>query len=210
MKQRPNISVQKNTKLINYVREKVLSDINGIYQSGSSQDFNNELQLHNDLVRNNPLPSTQFIPKGKTKSKPIVNVQKRDIGKVNDFRIQMMNFANNELGIHPDLLMADIPNNQYILTITSYKVLNGVETLSAKDFDIYCNGLKVDVDTYSVNLGEHIVITIQKNEAVDDNFDENNFEIVSKFDVILLSVGDVNDDGEEDWLITENGEDIIK
>ena len=210
MKQRPNISVQKNTKLINYVREKVLSDINGIYQSGSSQDFNNELQLHNDLVRNNPLPSTQFIPKGKTKSKPIVNVQKRDIGKVNDFRIQMMNFANNELGIHPDLLMADIPNNQYILTITSYKVLNSVETLSAKDFDIYCNGLKVDVDTYSVNLGEHIVITIQKNEAVDDNFDENNFEIVSKFDVILLSVGDVNDDGEEDWLITENGEDIIK
>ena len=210
MKQRPNISVQKNTKLINYVREKVLSDINGIYQSGSSQDFNNELQLHNDLVRNNPLPSTQFIPKGKTKSKPIVNVQKRDIGKVNDFRIQMMNFANNELGIHPDLLMADIPNNQYILTITSYKVLNGVETLSAKDFDIYCNGLKVDVDTYSVNLGEHIVITIQKNETVDDNFDENNFEIVSKFDVILLSVGDVNDDGEEDWLITENGEDIIK
>ena len=210
MKQRPNISVQKNTKLINYVREKVLSDINGIYQSGSSQDFNNELQLHNDLVRNNPLPSTQFIPKGKTKSKPIVNVQKRDIGKVNDFRIQMMNFANNELGIHPDLLMADIPNNQYILTITSYKVLNSVETLSAKDFDIYCNGLKVDVDTYSVNLGENIVITIQKNEAVDDNFDENNFEIVSKFDVILLSVGDVNDDGEEDWLITENGEDIIK
>ena len=210
MKQRPNISVQKNTKLINYVREKVLSDINGIYQSGSSQDFNNELQLHNDLVRNNPLPSTQFIPKGKTKSKPIVNVQKRDIGKVNDFRIQMMNFANNELGIHPDLLMADIPNNQYILTITSYKVLNGVETLTAKDFDIYCNGLKVDVDTYSVNLGEHIVITIQKNETVDDNFDENNFEIVSKFDVILLSVGDVNDDGEEDWLITENGEDIIK
>ena len=187
-----------------------MSDINGIYQSGSSQDFNNELQLHNDLVRNNPLPSTQFIPKGKTKSKPIVNVQKRDIGKVNDFRIQMMNFANNELGIHPDLLMDDIPNNQYILTITSYKVLNGVETLSAKDFDIYCNGLKVDVDTYSVNLGEHIVITIQKNEAVDDNFDENNFEIVSKFDVILLSVGDVNDDGEEDWLITENGEDIIK
>ena len=210
MKQRPNISVHKNSKLINYVREKVLSDINGIYQSGSSQDFNNELQLHNDLVRNNPIPSTQFIPKGKTKSKPIVNVQKRDIGKVNDFRIQMMNFANNELGIHPDLLMADIPNNQYILTITSYKVLNGVETLSAKDFDIYCNGLKVDVDTYSVNLGEHIVITIQKNETVDDNFDENNFEIVSKFDVILLSVGDVNDDGEEDWLITENGEDIIK
>ena len=203
MKQRPNISVQKNTKLINYVREKVLSDINGIYQSGSSQDFNNELQLHNDLVRNNPLPSTQFIPKGKTKSKPIVNVQKRDIGKVNDFRIQMMHFANNELGIHPDLLMDDIPNNQYILTITSYKVLNGVETLSAKDFDIYCNGLKVDVDTYSVNLGENIVITIQKSEAVDDSYDETNFEIVSKFDWINVT-------NEEDFdLTTENGEDII-
>jgi hypothetical protein len=120
----------------------------------------------------------------------------------------MMNFANNELGIHPDLLIEEI--DKYVLTITSYKILSGIETPTAKDFDIYCNGLRLDVETYSVNLEQNIVITIQKSEAVDDHFDENNFEIVSKFDTILLGLGDVDGDGEEDWLITENGKDIIK
>jgi hypothetical protein len=214
MKQRPNISVLKNQKLINYVREKVLSDISGSTPiSGTleqrSIERQTDLTFHTNLVRFNTKPETPKIT-SKTKSKPIVNVQKRDIGKVNDFRIQMMNFANNELGIHPNLLKDDIPNNQYILTITSYKILSGIETPTAKDFDIYCNGLKVDVDTYSVNLGENIIITIQKSEAVDDNFDENNFEIVSKFDAIVLGLGDVDGDGEEDWLTTENDKDIIK
>ena len=179
MKQRPNISVHKNSKLINYVREKVLSDISGTYQSGSAQDFNNDLQLHNDLVRNNPLPSTQFIPKGKTKSKPNVKLIKRDISKTNQFRIDMLNYANREFGINPDLLIEH--STYYVLTIISYKLITNNEQPTVKDFDIYCNGLKVDVDTYSVNLGENIVITIQKSEAVDDTFDTNNFEIVSKF-----------------------------
>ena len=186
MKQRPNISVQK--------------------KSNTNLDYLRYLATEN--IQPDVVAPTISVPKGKTKSKPNVKLIKRDIGKVNDFRIQMMNFANNELGIQPDLLIEEF--DKYILTIISYKVLNGVETLTAKDFDIYCNGLKVDVDTYSVNLGEHIVITIQKSEAVDDNFDENNFEIVSKFDVILLGLGDVDNDGEEDWLTTENGIDIIK
>jgi hypothetical protein len=185
MKQRPNISVLKNQKLINYVREKVLSDISGSTPiSGTLEqrriERQTDLTFHTNLVRFNTKPETPKIT-SKTKSKPIVNVQKRDIGNVNDFRIQMMNFANNELGIHPNLLKDDIPNNQYILTITSYKILSGIETPTAKDFDIYCNGLRLDVETYSVNVGQNIVITIQKSEAVDDHFDENNFEIVSKF-----------------------------
>ena len=201
MKQRPNISVHKNSKLINYVREKVLSDISGTYQSGSAQDFNNDLQLHNDLVRNNPLPSTQFIPKGKTKSKPNVKLIKRDISKINQFRIDMMNYVNREFGINPDLLIEY--STYYVLTITSYKVLFNNETPTAKDFDIYCDGLLIDKTTYDVNVGENIVITIQKSEAVDDSFSETNFEIVSKFDWISVT-------NEEDFdLTTENGEDII-
>ena len=210
MKQRPNISVHKNSKLINYVREKVLSDINGIYQSGSSQDFNNELQLHNDLVRNNPIPSTQFIPKGKTKSKPNIKLIKRDVAKTNQFRIDMMNYANREFSVFADGIAThyigdplDGIINYYVLTITSYKVLFNNETPTAKDFDIYCDGLLVDKTTYDVKVGENIVITIQKSEAVDDNFDETNFEIVSKFDWINVT-------NEEDFdLTTENGEDII-
>jgi hypothetical protein len=52
-------------------------------------------------------------------------------------------------------------------------------------------------------VNENIVITIQKTEAVDDTFDTNNFEIVSKFDWINIT-------NEEDFdLTTENGEDII-
>jgi|688.fasta_scaffold383062_2 hypothetical protein len=210
MKQRPNISVQKNTKLINYVREKVLSDINGIYQSGSAQDFNNELQLHNDLVRNNPIPSTQFIPKGKTKSKPNIKVQTRNLDVINKHRIDMMQYANRELSVFADGIAThyigdplDGIINYYVLTITSYKILFNNETPTAKDFDIYCNGLLVDKNTYDVIVGENIVITIQKSEAVDDDFDETNFEIVSKFDWINIT-------NEEDFdLTTENGEDII-
>jgi hypothetical protein len=201
MKHRPNISVHKNQKLIEYVRTKVLSDLNGTFESGSSQDFNNDLQLHTDLVRNNPIVPTYVAPKGKTKSKPNVKLIKRDIAKTNQFRIDMLNYANREFGIQPDLLIEH--STYYVLTITTYKLLFNNETPTAKDFDIYCGGLLVDKNTYDVIVGENIVITIQKSEAVDDNFDETNFEIVSKFDWINIT-------NEEDFdLTTENGEDII-
>ena len=201
MKQRPNISVHKNQKLIEYVRTKVLSDLNGTFESGSSQDFNNDLQLHTDLVRNNPIAPTYVAPKGKTKSKPNIKVQTRNLDAINKHRIDMMNYANREIGIHPDLLIEY--STYYVLTITTYKVLFNNETPTAKDFDIYCDGLLVDKTTYNVIVGENIVITIQKSEAVDDSYDETNFEIVSKFDWINI----VN---EEDFdLTTENGEDII-
>ena len=201
MKQRPNISVHKNQKLIDYVRTKVLSDLNGTFESGSSQDFNNDLQLHTDLVRNNPIVPTYVTPKGKTKSKPNIKVQTRNLDAINKHRIDMMQYANREFGIQPDLLIEH--STYYVLTITTYKLLFNNETPTAKDFDIYCGGLLVDKNTYDVIVGENIVITIQKSEAVDDNFDETNFEIVSKFDWINVT------NEEEFDLTTENGEDII-
>ena len=201
MKYRPNISVHKNQKLIDYVRTKVLSDLNGTFESGSIEDFNNDLQLHSDLIRNNPVASTYVAPKGKTKSKPNIKVQSKNLDAINKHRIDMMNYVNREFGITADLLIEY--STYYVLTITSYKVLFNNETPTAKDFDIYCDGLLVDKTTYDVNVGENIVITIQKSEAVDDNFDETNFEIVSKFDWINVT-------NEEDFdLTTENGEDII-
>jgi hypothetical protein len=210
MKQRPNISVHKNQKLIDYVRTKVLSDLNGTFESGSSQDFNNDLQLHTDLVRNNPIVPTYVTPKGKTKSKPNIKVQTRNLDAINKHRIDMMQYANRELSVFADGIAthyigdpSDGIINYYVLTITSYKVLFNNETPTAKDFDIYCDGLLVDKTTYEVNVGENIVITIQKSEAVDDSYDETNFEIVSKFDWINVT-------NEEDFdLTTENGEDII-
>jgi len=219
MKYRPNISVHKNQKLIDYVRTKVLSDLSGsLIISGSfaeraaaaatsgsntifNKEFANDLQLHSDLVRNNPIAPTYVTPKGKTKSKPNIKVQTRNLDAINKHRIDMMNYANREFGIPPDLLIEH--STYYVLTITTYKLLFNNETPTAKDFDIYCGGLLVDKNTYDVIVGENIVITIQKNEAVDDNFDETNFEIVSKFDWINIT-------NEEDFdLTTENGEDII-
>lgn len=197
MKQRPNISVHKNQKLIDYVRTKVLSDLSGsLIISGSfaeraaaaatsgsntifNKEFANDLQLHSDLVRNNPVASTYVAPKGKTKSKPNIKVQTRNLDAINKHRIDMMNYVNREFGITADLLIEY--STYYVLTITSYKVLFNNETPTAKDFDIYCDGLLIDKNTYDVKVGENIVITIQKSEAVDDNFDETNFEIVSKF-----------------------------
>jgi hypothetical protein len=113
----------------------------------------------------------------------------------------MMQWVNREVPVIADLLIEY--STYYVLTITSYKLLFNNETPTAKDFDIYCNGLKVDVNTYDVTVGENIVITIQKSEAVDDSFDETNFEIVSKWDWINLDTENYFD------LTTENDENII-
>ena len=179
MKQRPNISIQQksNTKL-EYLK-----------------------YLASENIQPDIVAPTYVAPKGKTKSKPNVKLIKRDIGKTNQFRIDMLNYANREFGINADLLIEY--STYYVLTIISYKLITNNEQPTAKDFDIYCNGLIIDNEIVSVNIGENIVITIQKSEAVDDNFDETNFEIVSKFDWINIT-------NEEDFnLITENGEDII-
>jgi len=179
MKQRPNISIQQksNTKL----------------------DYLKYLATEN--IQPNITTPTIFVPKVKTKSKPNIKVQTRNLDAINKHRIDMMNYANREIGIHSDLLI-EYPT-YYVLTITSYKLLFNNETPTAKDFDIYCDGLLVDKTTYNVIAGENIIITIQKSEAVDDNFTETNFQIVSKWDWINMET--------ENGLIinTENGEDII-
>jgi hypothetical protein len=157
MKERPNISIQKksNTKL-EYLA-----------------------YLATENIQPNVLQSTQVTSKGKTKYKPTINIKKRNLDNINKHRIDMMQMAIAEKGIKPDLLIEY--STYYVLTITTYNIIQGVETPTAKDFDIYCDGLKLDITTYDVKVGENVVITIQKSEAVDDNFDTNNFEIVSKF-----------------------------
>jgi len=191
MKQRPDISIKKTTnRKIEYLRNLALENIQP------------------DIV----IPTTVSTT-SKTKSKPSTPIiQKRDINKTNQFRVEMIKFGSSDMAINPDLLIENSDN--YILTITSYKLLYGIETPTSKDLDIYCNGLRLDANTYSVIVRENIVITIQKTEAVDgivgEDFNVNSFEIVSKFDPLLLGVGDVDGDGEEDSLMTENNEDILK
>ena len=160
MKQRPNIVVPK--------------------KSNSTLDYLKYLATEN--IQPNVSAPTIVTPKGKTKSKPKINIQTRNLDNINKHRINMINYAVNEKGINPDLLVEY--NDRYVLTITSYVLITNNETPTAKDFDIYCNGLLIDKTTYNVTVNQYIVITIQKSEAVDDTFDTINFEIVSKFTTI--------------------------
>lgn len=160
MKQRPNIVVPK--------------------KSNSTLDYLKYLATEN--IQPNVSAPTIVTPKGKTKSKPNIATPKRTLDSINKHRIDMINYVVNEKGINPDLLI-EYPTN-YVLTITSYNLLFNNETPTAKDFDIYCNGLLIDKTTYNVTVNQYIVITIQKSEAVDDTFDTTNFEIVSKFTTI--------------------------
>ena len=93
------------------------------------------------------------------------------------------------------------------LTITQYQLLYGTESVSGKDFDIYLRGLKVDtnfIDGYIDESTKYIVIYVTKNIAVEDGYTETDFEIVSKFDGIYIGL-----DGGEDWLDTEDNNDIL-
>lgn len=179
MKQRPNISIEKksNTKL----------------------DYLKYLATEN--IQPNVSVSSFAVPNVKTKSKPNIKIKSRNLDKINQFRTDMLNYANREIGIVPDLLV-EYPT-YYMLTITNYTLITNNTQPTAKDFDIYCNGLKLDNSTYDVLLNENIIINIQKSEAVDDSFDENNFEIVSKFDWKIVATED------EFYLNTETDEDII-
>lgn len=186
--------IQDETYPIQYVENKI-ADIPFDYSKYITG--NNQQNISN----------TPFIPsKAKTKSKPNIKIQNRNLDAINKHRIDMMKWANREYAVYPDLLI-EYPT-YYVLTITSYKLLFNNETPTAKDFDIYCDGLMVNKNTYDVNVGEHVVITIQKTDAVDDTFDTNNFEIVSKWDWTLLGLGDIDGDGLEDWLDTEDYKDI--
>jgi hypothetical protein len=211
MKKQPNISVLKNEKLLNYVKQKVLSDLVGNPLSGSSQDFSNDNIFHSDLVKFNTKSKIISVPKGKSKLKQNVLIPKKNFDAINQHRKDMMKWANREFGIYPNLLAEH--STYYVLTISTYKLLFNNETPTSKDFDIYCNGLQCDKDTYNVEVSDKIVITLQKSEAVDgivgQDFNENSFEIVSKWDWKLVDLGDVDSDGEEDWLDTEDYKDII-
>lgn len=178
MKQRPNIVVQK--------------------KSNTNLDYLRYLATEN--IQPTVKQTTMSTPV-KTKSKPNIVLPKRTLNNINKYRIDMLQFANSEMGVTPNLLIEH--PTYYVLTITTYNILFNNETPTAKDFDIYCNGLKLDISTYDVVVGENIVITIQKSEAVDDNFDTNNFEVVSKFELLMIS-------SEDDILLnTEGLEDII-
>jgi hypothetical protein len=66
--------------------------------------------------------------------------------------------------------------------------MQGYDSLTSKDFDIYINGIRLDVPDYSVWFNErgNIVFTMQKT-TIPNDLNEENFLICGSFAPILLA-----------------------
>ena len=129
--------------------------------------------------RPEPIPS-------KTKSNPILNIQPNYLDKVLDYKLDMFDYITNDMKLNPNLLI-EYPT-YYVVTITSYAPMQGYDSLTSKDFDIYINGIRLDVPDYSVWFNElgNIVFTLQKT-AIQDDLNEENILICGAFAPILLA-----------------------
>ena len=142
-----------------------------------------------NLVLNNETGSTladrpEPIP-SKTKSNPIPNIQPNYLDKMLDYKLDMFDYIASDVKLNPNLLIEH--STYYVATITSYAPMQGYDSLTSKDFDIYINGIRLDVPDYVVsfnNIG-NIVFTIQK-IAIPNNLTQTNFLICGAFAPILL------------------------
>jgi len=143
-----------------------------------------------NLVLNNETGSTladrpEPIP-SKTKSNPIPNIQPNYLDKMLDYKLDMFDYIASDVKLNPNLLIEH--STYYVATITSYAPMQGYDSLTSKDFDIYINGIRLDVPDYVVsfnNIG-NIVFTIQK-IAIPNNLTQANFLICGAFAPILLA-----------------------
>ena len=138
----------------------------------------------------------------KTKSNPIPNIQPNYLDKVLDYKLDIFDFIASDKKLYPDLLVEH--STYYVATISTLTPMQGYDSLTSKDFDIYINGLRLDVPDYVVsfnNIG-NIVFTIQK-IAIPNNLTQANFLICGAFKNIIIGT-------ETDIILsTENGEEII-
>lgn len=168
MKYRPNI-LAKNLKanqysdMVDKLRNMVLNDETGSVLA----------------EKQTPTPS-------KTKSKPLPTIQPNYLDKVLDYKLDMFDYIASDMKLNPNLLI-EYPT-YYVVTITSYAPMQGYDSLTSKDFDIYINGIRLDVPDYRVWFNElgNIVFTIQKT-AIPNDLNEENFLICGAFAPILLA-----------------------
>lgn len=123
--------------------------------------------------RPEPIPS-------KTKSNPIPNIQPNYLDKILDYKLDMFDYIASDKKLYPDLLVEY--STYYVATISTLTPMQGYDSLTSKDFDIYINGIRLDVPEYSVWFNEigNIVFTIQKT-AIQDNLNKENFLICGAF-----------------------------
>ena len=159
-----------------------------------------------NLVLNNETGSTladrpEPIP-SKTKSNPIPNIQPNYLDRILDYKFDIFDFIASDTKLYPDLLVEY--STYYVVTISTNQPMQGYDSLTSKDFDIYVNGIRLDVPDYRVWFNEigNIVFTIQKT-AIPNDLTQANFLICGAFKNIIIGT-------ETDIILsTENGEEII-
>ena len=184
MKYRPNILAISNRKNLFLDKMETLSNLVLNDTTGS-------------VLAEKPLPTPS-----KAKSKPLQTIQPNYLDKVLDYKLDMFDYIASDMKLNPNLLI-EYPT-YYVVTITSYAPMQGYDSLTSKDFDIYINGIRLDVPDYSVWFNElgNIVFTLQKT-AIQDDLNEENILICGAFKNIIIGT-------ETDIILsTENGEEII-
>ena len=168
MKYRPNISAISNRKNLFLDKMETLSNLVLNDTTGS-------------VLAEKPLPTPS-----KAKSKPLPTIQPNYLDKVLDYKLDMFDYIASDMKLNPNLLI-EYPT-YYVVTITSYAPMQGYDSLTSKDFDIYINGIRLDVPDYRVWFNElgNIVFTIQKT-AIPNDLNEENFLICGAFAPILLA-----------------------
>jgi hypothetical protein len=168
MKYRPNISAISNRKNLFLDKMETLSNL-----------------VLNDMTGSVLAEKTLPTP-SKTKSSPIKTIQPNYLDKVLDYKLDMFDYIASDVKLNPNLLI-EYPT-YYVATITSYAPMQGYDSLTSKDFDIYINGIRLDVPDYVVSFNNkgNIVFTIQK-LAIPDNLNEENFLICGAFAPIFLA-----------------------
>ena len=180
MKYRPNIlaknlKANQYTDMIDKLRNMVFND-----ETGS-------------ILAEKPLP----IP-SKTKSKPLPTIQPNYLDKMLDYKLDMFDYIASDIKLNPNLLI-EYPT-YYVATVWTKAPMQGYDSLTSKDFDIYINGVRLDVPDYRVWFNElgNIVFTIQK-IAIGNDLNEENILICGAFNDIFLAT-EIN----RDIIDTEN------
>lgn len=135
------------------------------------------------VLADKPLPTPS-----KTKSNPIPNVQPNYLDKILDYKLDMFDFIASDTKLHPDLLVEY--DTYYVATITSKAPMQGYDSLTSKDFDIYVSGIRLDVTDYSISFNNqsNMVVTMEK-MAITNGLVEENFLICGAFNDVFLGVG---------------------
>ena len=168
MKNRPTILAQnfkanQYSDMVDKLRNMVLND-----ETGS-------------VLAQKPSPTPS-----KTKSKPLPTIQPNYLDKVLDYKLDMFDYIASDIKLNPNLLI-EYPT-YYLVTITSYAPMQGYDSLTSKDFDIYINGIRLDVPDYIVQFNDkgNIVFRIEKT-SIQNDLNEENILICGAFAPILLA-----------------------